>query len=234
MRTVDLPPRGLLVSPLLSVGPWLSLVERLLGVQEVASSNLAGPTIKSPAREITEASEQTFCGQRPSSSLHVSQSRAGRPGGRAADQPGRRRHRCARVVDAAETGARSWPRRDRGPTHRAWRPERISRGSSQRLRWAGGRMTGMRSCRGRSRSLAVVVTMAQARCSRPSGPGTRSHRPASHQQGFIAQLKIVGPAFPASAQLGPLVESIARTRQRWRRQTRFERWIFPPGFPRGH
>ena len=44
MRTVDLPPRGLLVSPLLSVGPWLSLVERLLGVQEVASSNLAGPT----------------------------------------------------------------------------------------------------------------------------------------------------------------------------------------------
>ena len=33
-----------------SDGPWLSLVERLLGVQEVASSNLAGPTLWSTLR----------------------------------------------------------------------------------------------------------------------------------------------------------------------------------------
>ena len=65
MRTVDLPPRGLLVSPLLSVGPWLSLVERLLGVQEVASSNLAGPTTKSPQNSAFNPNEyrvkRIFC-----------------------------------------------------------------------------------------------------------------------------------------------------------------------------
>lgn len=35
--------------PVLWFGPWLSLVERLLGVQEVTSSNLVGPTIFFPA-----------------------------------------------------------------------------------------------------------------------------------------------------------------------------------------
>ena len=55
------------------VGTWLSLVERTLGVGEVASSNLVVPTIFLPAfklRSLRPTGTQPFCACRAHSNIH--------------------------------------------------------------------------------------------------------------------------------------------------------------------